>query len=153
MSATPKPVPSHQADPVRPFTWGAAGFILLGAGHLALTAAGELSEPTAQQQASSAAMRASTMTLLGLERSTFEIVHGMSLAMALFAIACGLLALTAVRHCPTLVQHRGAFGWIHLAASLVTLAIALVFLPAPPIIVLGMTSCAFALSAYRATKP
>ncbi|MFG2484865.1 hypothetical protein ACGFSI_19150 [Streptomyces virginiae] len=153
MSATVTPVLERdpQPKPLRPFRVGAGGFLLLGTGHLALAVAMALGDPTPQQQASSAAMRESSMTLLGLERSTLDIVQGMSLVMALFVIACGLLALTAVRHAPALVERRTAFGWIPLVASLVGLAISVLLLPIPPIVVLTVTTCAFALSLRRAT--
>ncbi|MCX5129310.1 hypothetical protein [Streptomyces sp. NBC_00347] len=153
MSATITPVLERkpQPEPLRPFRIGAGGFLVLGTGHLALAAVAALDDPTPQQQASSAAMQESSMTLLGLERSTLDIVQGMSLAMALFVIACGLLALTVVRHAPALVERRTAFGWITLVASLVGLAISVLLLPMPPIVILAITSCAFALSLRRAT--
>ncbi|MER5488405.1 hypothetical protein ABT024_35030 [Streptomyces sp. NPDC002812] len=153
MSATITPVLERkpQPNPLRPFRIGAGGFLVLGTGHLALAAVAALDDPTPQQRASSAAMRESSMTLLGLERSTLDIVQGMSLAMALFVIACGLLALTVVRHAPALVERRTAFGWTTLVASLVGLAISVLLLPMPPIVILAITSCAFALSLRRAT--
>ncbi|MFD9367942.1 hypothetical protein ACFWA6_09575 [Streptomyces sp. NPDC060020] len=91
------------------------------------------------------------MLQLGLERSTLDIVQGMSLVMALFVITCELLALTTVRHAPALVERRTAFGWIPLIASLVGLAISVLLLPKPPTVVLTVTGCAFALSLRRAT--
>ncbi|MET9319400.1 hypothetical protein ABZX75_04260 [Streptomyces sp. NPDC003038] len=151
MSATAPSVLPQSATSIRLFTAGAGGFVLLGTGHLALAAAMALGDPTPRQRATSAAMRESSMTLLGLERSTLDVFHGMSLVMALFAIVCGLLALAAVRHSPTLVERRTAFGGIALAASLAGLAISVLLLPPPPIVVLTLTSCAFALSLRRAT--
>ncbi|MGW0363858.1 LIC_13387 family protein [Streptomyces sp. NPDC002990] len=150
MNATAPSVLPQPATSVRLFTAGAAGFVVLGTGHLALTAALALGDPTPRQEATSAAMRESGMSLLGLERSTLDVFHGMSLVMALFAIACGLLALTAVRHSPALVERRTAFGWITLAASLGGLAVSVLLLPPPPIVVLTVTSCALALSLRRA---
>ncbi|MFJ4827314.1 hypothetical protein ACIP5L_29015 [Streptomyces bacillaris] len=73
----------------------------------------------------------------------------MGIAMALSAVACGLLMLAAVRHAPDLVRRRTAFGWVPLAASLAALGTAVLPLPAPPIAVLAVTSCAFALSLRR----
>ncbi|MFG2974514.1 hypothetical protein ACGFYY_16170 [Streptomyces sp. NPDC048331] len=153
MNATVTPVLEHRPrpKPLRPFRVGAGGFLLLGTGHLSLTAATALGDPTPQQRASSEAMRESSTTLLGLERSTLDVVEGMSLAMALFVVVCGLLALTAARHAPALIERRTAFGWIALVASLVGLAISVLLLPVPPIVVLAVTSCAFALSLRRAT--
>lgn len=151
MSATAPAVPGHEPEPLRPFKVGAGGFLLLGTGHLALAAAAAWSDLTPQQEASSAAMRATSMTLLGLERSTLDVVNGMSCVMALFVISCGLLALFAARHSPALVERRTAFGWTLLAASLLGLAISALLLPPPPIAVLTVTSCAFALSLRRAT--
>ncbi|MEV7444593.1 hypothetical protein AB0O22_26265 [Streptomyces sp. NPDC091204] len=87
----------------------------------------------------------------GLERSTLDILQGMSLVMALSVIACELLALTAVRHAPALVERRAAFEWIPLVASLVGLAISVLLLPMPPNVVLAVTSCALALPLRRAT--
>ncbi|MEJ8640257.1 hypothetical protein WKI68_00180 [Streptomyces sp. MS1.HAVA.3] len=135
---------------MRSFKVGVGGFLLLGTGHLALTGAAAWGDPTAQQEAASAAMRSTSMNLLGLERSTLDVVNGMSSVMALFVISCALLALFAARHCPTLVERRTAFGWTLLAASLVGLAISAFLLPLPPIAVLTVTSCAFALSLRRA---
>ncbi|MFE3432482.1 hypothetical protein [Streptomyces sp. NPDC059171] len=109
---------SPGADPVRPFKAGAYGFVVLGAGHLALSAAAASGTPTPEQRAADTAMRESAFTLLGLERTTFDVTHGMSIAMALFAIVCGLLLLTAVRHAPDLVRRRTAFGRVPLVASL-----------------------------------
>ncbi|MFD4020350.1 LIC_13387 family protein [Streptomyces sindenensis] len=97
-------------------------------------------------------MRESTFTLLGLERTALDVTHGMSIAMALFAIACGLLMLAAVRHAPDLVRRRTAFGRVSLAASLAALGLALLLLPAPPIVILPVTSYAFALSLRRGAK-
>ncbi|MFJ3514017.1 hypothetical protein OG444_36015 [Streptomyces sp. NBC_01232] len=151
MTVTPVLERKPRPKPLRPFRVGAGGFLLLGTGHLALAAATALADPTPEQQASSAAMRESRTTLLGLERSTLDIVQGMSLVMALFVIVCGLLALTAVRHAPALIERRTPFGWIPLVASLVGLALSVLLLPMPPIVVLTVTSCAFALSLRRAT--
>ncbi|MCL6290354.1 hypothetical protein PV689_15950 [Streptomyces sp. ATCC51928] len=140
---------STGADPVRPFRIGAYGFVVLGAGHLVFTAARASATPTPEQRTADAAMRESTFTLLGLERTALDVTHGMSIAMALFAIACGLLMLTAVRHAPDLVRRRTAFGRVPLVASLAALGLALLLLPAPPIVILPVTSCAFALSLRR----
>ncbi|MGW7172108.1 LIC_13387 family protein [Streptomyces xanthophaeus] len=150
MSAATTPAVRQRPEPLRPFKVGVGGFLILGTGHLALAAATAWGNPTPQQEASSAAMRATSMTLLGLERTTLDVVHGMSSAMALFAITCALLALFAARHSPDLIERRTAFGWTLLAASLVGLAISALLLPPPPIIVLTVTSCAFALSLRRA---
>ncbi|MEU9144354.1 hypothetical protein [Streptomyces sp. NPDC048349] len=150
MSATVPSVLRHKAGPLRPFTVGAGGFVLLGTGHLALAVAAAWGDRSPEQEASSAAMRASSVTLLGLERSTLDVVHGMSSVMALFIISTALLALFAARHAPALVERRTAFGWTLLAVSLVGLALSVVFLPPPPIVVLTVTSCAFALSLRRA---
>ncbi|MDX2389325.1 MULTISPECIES: hypothetical protein [unclassified Streptomyces] len=150
MSATTSAALGQKPEPLRPFKVGVGGFLLLGTGHLALAAATAWGNQTPQEEASSAAMRATTMTLLGLERTTLDVVHGMSSVMALFVISCALLSLFAARHSPTLIERRTAFGWTLLAASLVGLAISALFLPPPPIIVLTVTSCAFALSLRRA---
>ncbi|ATY94495.1 hypothetical protein ACFY9H_25645 [Streptomyces bacillaris] len=148
-TAIPAARTSAGADPVRPFKVGAYGFVVLGAGHLALSAAAASAAPTPEQRTADTAMRESTFTLLGLERTTFDVTHGMSIAMALFAVACGLLMLAAVRHAPDLVRRRTAFGRVPLVASLALLGTALLLLPAPPIVVLTVTSCAFALSLRR----
>ncbi|WP_339154016.1 hypothetical protein WID27_33445 [Streptomyces sp. F41] len=153
-TAIPAARTSAGADPVRPFKVGACGFVVLGVGHLALSAAAASAAaasaaPTPEQRSADTAMRESTFTLLGLERTTFDVTHGMSIAMALFAVARGLLMLAAVRHAPDLVRLRTAFGWAPLVASLVILGTAVILLPAPPIIVLAVTSCAFALSLRR----
>ncbi|MFJ2750588.1 hypothetical protein [Streptomyces sp. NPDC087297] len=145
-----RPVLPRRPGALRPFKVGAGGFVLLGTAHLALAGAAAWGEPTPQQEASSAAMRETSMRLLGLERSTLDVVNGMSAVMALFVISCALLALFAARHSPALVERRTAFGWTLLAASLAGLAISAVFLPLPPIVVLTVTSCAFALSLRRA---
>ncbi|MFD3721943.1 hypothetical protein [Streptomyces sp. NPDC058674] len=153
MSATAPSVlrRTPQPGPMRPFTVGAGGFLLLGAGHLALVAAAAWGDPSPDQEASSAAMRATSTTLLGLERTTLDVVHGMSSVMALFVVSCALLALFAARHSPALVERRTAFGWTLLGASVVGLAISALFLPPPPIVVLTVTTCAFALALHRAT--
>ncbi|MFZ3494865.1 LIC_13387 family protein [Streptomyces sp. 5.8] len=150
MSATAPSVLRHKPAPLGPFKVGVGGFFFLGTGHLSLAAAEAWGDPTPQQEASSAAMRATSMTLLGLERTTLEVVHGMSSVMGLFVISCALLALFAARHSPALIERRTAFGWTLLAASLVGLALSALFLPPPPIVVLAVTSCAFALSLRRA---
>ncbi|XCM31601.1 hypothetical protein ABXI76_21555 [Streptomyces parvus] len=139
------------ADPVRPFRIGAYGFVVLGAGHLAFVAATASATPTPEQRRADTAMRESTFTLLGLERTTLDVTHGMSIAMAFFAVACGLLMLAAVRHAPDLVRRRTAFGRVSLVASLAALGLALLLLPAPPIVILPVTSYAFALSLRRGT--
>ncbi|MEU8653784.1 hypothetical protein [Streptomyces sp. NPDC048737] len=139
-----------RADSVRPFAVGAYGFVFLGIGHLALSAASTAATRTPQQRAADTAMRESTFTLLGLERTVLDVSNGISIAMALFAVTCGLLILAAVRHAPALVERRTAFGWIALALSLTALATSVLLLPAPPIAVLTLTSCAFALSLRRA---
>jgi hypothetical protein len=142
--------PLRRADSVRPFAVGAYGFVFLGIGHLALSAASALATRTPQRREADTAMRESTFTLLGLERTVLDVFNGFSITMALFIITCGLLILAAVRHAPTLVQHRTAFGWIALTVSLTVLAISVLLLPPPPIVVLTITSCAFALSLRRA---
>jgi hypothetical protein len=147
-AATTRPL--HRADPVRPFTVGAYGLVLLGIGHLALSAVAASATRTPRQRETDTAMRESTFTLLGLERAVLDVFHGMSVAMALFSVTCGLLILAALRHAPALVRQRTAFGWIALTASLAVLAISVLLLPPPPIIVLTLTSCAFALSLRRA---
>ncbi|MEU9304752.1 hypothetical protein [Streptomyces sp. NPDC048269] len=152
MSATAPSALRRKPEPLGPFQVGASGFVLLGTGHLALAAAAAWGDPTPQQEASSAAMRATSMTLLGLERSTLDVFHGMSSVMALFVISCAVLALFAARHSPALVERRTAFGWTLLAVSLGGLAMSALLLPPPPIVVLTVTSCAFALSLRRA-KP
>ncbi|MFI0015139.1 LIC_13387 family protein [Streptomyces griseus] len=89
-------------------------------------------------------------TSAGEQRAdALDVTHGMSIAMALFAIACGLLMLAAVRHAPDLVRRRTAFGRVSLVASLAAFGLALLLLPAPPIVILPVTSCAFALSLRR----
>ncbi|MCC8476918.1 hypothetical protein LMJ41_03255 [Streptomyces globisporus] len=143
---------STGADPVRPFRTGAYGFVVLGVGHLAFVAATASATPTPEQRRADTAMRESTFTLLGLERTTLDVTHGMSIAMAFFVVACGLLMLAAVRHAPDLVRRRTAFGRVSLAASLAALGLALLLLPAPPIVILPVTSYAFALSLRRGTK-
>ncbi|MFF5637022.1 hypothetical protein [Streptomyces sp. NPDC012825] len=140
-------------DSLRPFTVGAYGFVLLGVGHLALSAATALTAPTPQQRETDRAMRESAFALMGLERTTLDLFNGLSVAMSFFGITCGLLILAAVRHAPALVRHRTAFGWTALAASLAVLAVSVLLLPPPPIIVLTLTSCAFALSMSRAAPP
>ncbi|KUH40294.1 MULTISPECIES: LIC_13387 family protein [Streptomyces] len=139
-----------RADSVRPFTVGAYGFVFLGIGHLALSAVAAAATATPERREVDTAMRESTFALLGLERTLLDVFNGMSTAMAFFAIACGLLILAAVRHTPTLVQHRTAFGWIALAVSLAVLAVSVLLLPPPPIVVLTVSSCAFAVSLRRA---
>ncbi|MCX4824563.1 hypothetical protein OG883_32845 [Streptomyces sp. NBC_01142] len=151
MNSTDTSRPVRRADSVRPFAVGAYGFVALGIGHLAFATAAALATQTPQQRDADTAMRESTVTLLGLERTLLDAFNGFSIVMALFAGACGLLALAAIRHAPTLVQRRTAFGWIALAVSLVALAISIRLLPPPPIAVLTLTSCAFALSLRRAT--
>ncbi|MGW6704947.1 LIC_13387 family protein [Streptomyces sp. NPDC054956] len=141
-----------RSDAVRPFVLGARGFVALGTGHLVLAAMLEtLGTKTPQQRAADEAMRESALTLLGIERTTLDVFQGISIVMSLFTIACGLLLLAAVRHAPTLVERRSAFGRITLATSLATLAASIWLLPPPPIAVLAFTSCAFALSLRRAT--
>ncbi|MBT2451359.1 hypothetical protein J7F03_30685 [Streptomyces sp. ISL-43] len=150
MNTTVASRPLRRADSVRPFAVGAYGLAFLGIGHLALSAASATATRTAQQREVDTAMRESTFTLLGLERTLLDAFNGFSIAMALFSIACGLLILAAVRHSPSLVQRRTAFGWIALTTSLAALAISVLLLPPPPIVVLTITSCAFALSLRRA---
>ncbi|MFE2292975.1 hypothetical protein [Streptomyces sp. NPDC059452] len=145
--------PTSRADSVRPFKAGAYGFVLLGVGHLALSAVAASADRTPEQHAADTAMRESTFALLGLERTVLDVTTGMSIAMALFSITCGLLILAAVRHAPELVRRRTAFGWIALAVSLAVLATAVLLLPPPPIAVLTVASCAFALSLRRAAAP
>ncbi|CAM5650482.1 hypothetical protein SAVIM338S_06509 [Streptomyces avidinii] len=151
MTTTDTSRPTRLPGAVRPFVVGARGFVVLGAGHLTLVAmARTLVTQTPQQRATEAAMRESAETLLGLERTTLDVFSGLSIAMALFAIACGLLLLAAVRHAPALVRRRTSFGWFALLTSLATLAVSGWLLPVPPIAVLTVTSCAFALSLRRA---
>jgi hypothetical protein len=142
--------PLSRADPVRPFRVGACGFVLLGVGHLTLSAAETLTTRTSERREVDSAMRESTVALPGLDRTVLDVFHGMSIAMAFFAVTCGLLILTAVRHAPALVRRRTAFGWTALAVSLAVLAVSVLLLPPPPILVLTVTSCAFALSLRRA---
>ncbi|MEV6614504.1 hypothetical protein AB0N31_11635 [Streptomyces sp. NPDC051051] len=150
MNTTVTPRPLRRADSVRPFAVGAYGFVFLGLGHLALSAASAAVTRPPQQREADTAMRESAYTLLGLERTVLDVFNGISIAMALFAIACGLLILAAVRHAPALVQRRTAFGRITLALSLAALATSALLLPPPPIVTLTVTSCAFALSLRRA---
>ncbi|QNE77601.1 hypothetical protein F0344_26070 [Streptomyces finlayi] len=145
--------PLSRADSVRPFRVGAYGFVFLGIGHLALSAAAAAATQTPERREVDTAMRESTFALLGLERTVLDVFNGMSIAMAFFSITCGLLILAAVRHAPDLVQRRTAFGWFALAVSLAVLAVSVLLLPPPPIVVLTITSCAFALSLRRATTP
>ncbi|MEV6655237.1 hypothetical protein [Streptomyces sp. NPDC051219] len=151
MSGTDTSRPIRRAGSIRQFAVGAWGFVLLGIGHLAFATAAALATQTPQQRDADTAMRESTFTLLGLERTILDAFNGFSIVMALFASACGLLALAAIRHAPTLVQRRTAFGWITLAVSVAALAISIQLLPPPPIAVLTITSCAFALSLRSAT--
>lgn len=153
MNTAATPRPPTRADSVRPFTVGAYGFVLLGVGHLSLSAADALTARTPERRAVDTAMRESTVTLLGLDRTVLDVFNGMSIAMAFFGITCGLLSLAAVRHAPALVRRRTAFGWTALALSLAVLAVSVLLLPPPPIIVLTVTSCAFALSLRRASAP
>ncbi|WP_367318196.1 hypothetical protein [Streptomyces sp. HUAS ZL42] len=150
MNTTATSRPLRRADSVRPFAVGAYGFVFLGIGHLALSTAMALATQTPQRREAGTAMRESTITLLGLQRTVLDVFHGISVAMALFIIACGLLLLTAVRHAPALVQRRTAFGWITLTLSLAALAVSVFLLPPPPIVVLTITSYAYALSLRRA---
>ncbi|MFD9844954.1 LIC_13387 family protein [Streptomyces parvus] len=151
MNTAIAPRTSTGADPVRPFRIGAYGFVVLGTGHLAFVVATASATPTPEQRRADTAMRESTFTLLGLERTTLDVTHGMSIAMAFFAVACGLLMLAAVRHAPDLVRRRTAFGRVSLVASLAALGLALLLLPVPPIVILPVTSYAFALSLWRGT--
>ncbi|MFD9304845.1 hypothetical protein ACFWCB_19660 [Streptomyces sp. NPDC060048] len=146
MNTTVTPRPLRRAAPVRAFTLGAYGLVFLGAGHLALSAASSLATRTERQRELDAAMRESTFALLGLQRTVLDVFNGLSVAMAFFSVTCGLLILAAVRHSPTLVQRRTAFGWIALTSSLAALVVSVLLLPPPPIIVLTITSCAFAVS-------
>lgn len=148
-TATPAARTSAGAGAVRPFKVGAYGYVVLGVGHLALSAVMASAARTPEQRTADTALRESAFTLLGLERSTLDVTHGMSIAMALFAVTCGLLMLAAVRHAPGLVQRRTAFVRVPLVASLTALGAALLLLPVPPIAVLTVTSCAFALSLRR----
>lgn len=150
MNTTVTSRPLRRADSVRPFVVGAHGFVLLGVGHLAVSAASAPATQTPQQREADTAMRESTFTLLGLERTVLDVFNGISIAMALFIVACGLLIRAAVRHTPALVQRRTAFGRITLTLSLAALVISVLLLPPPPIAVLTLTSYAFALSLYRA---
>jgi hypothetical protein len=139
-----------RTDSVRPFKVGAYGFVFLGVGHLALSAAEALATQTPERREVDAVMQESTFALLGLERTVLDVFNGMSIAMAFFGITCGLLILAAVRHAPALVRRRTAFGWSALAVSLAVLVVSVLLLPPPPIVVLTITSCAFGLSLRRA---
>ncbi|WP_051860253.1 LIC_13387 family protein [Streptomyces anulatus] len=145
--------PRSRGDSVRPFTVGALGFVLLGTGHLILSVVAASATPTQEQRDADTAMRESTFALMGLERTVLDVFNGMSIAMALLSVTCGLLILAALRHAPALVRRRTAFGWTALAASLTALAVSVLLLPPPPVVVLTVTSCAFALSLRRATTP
>ncbi|MGW6915857.1 LIC_13387 family protein [Kitasatospora sp. NPDC054939] len=142
--------PTHRTGALRPFRVGAYSFVVLGTGHLVLSGAMELAAQTPERREVQDAMRKSGLTVLGVERTTLDVFNGISIAMALFIVTCGLLALTVARHAPALVEHRTAFGWICLAASLVGLAISVLLLPVPPIAVLTVAACAFALALHRA---
>ncbi|MER8236189.1 hypothetical protein [Streptomyces sp. NPDC094049] len=149
MSTTDTSRALRRADPVRPFAVGAYGFVLMGVGHLALSVTSATARTPRQRQVD-IAMQEPAFTLLGLERTVLDVFNGISVAMAFFIIACGLMPLAAVRHSPALVRRRTAFGWIALAASLASLAVSVLLLPPPPIVFLTLTSCAFALSLHRA---
>ncbi|MFH9263933.1 hypothetical protein ACH4KN_06655 [Streptomyces sp. NPDC017546] len=87
MSGVATSRPFTRRDPVRPFKVGAYGFVFLGTGHLALSAAAALATRTPERREVDTVMRESTYALLGLERTVLDVFNGMSIAMAFLADA------------------------------------------------------------------
>jgi hypothetical protein len=125
---------------------GAWSWIVCGAAHTILDIAMRLS-PTPADEALDDAMRAQPFELGGIERTTYELMQGISLAMGVAIVTVGVLLLFAGRLAASAGRARTAI-LIGLVTSVVMLGLALALLPSPPIVLFTVASMAFGFALF-----
>jgi hypothetical protein len=120
---------------------GAWTFVVTGVGHLTLASllpsTGDLLTVERQMEQARFPMAPS--------RSVGDLMQGFSVTMSVLLVAIGVSVLLATRHGRALEQSQAA---LMLLLSLGLLVIALVQLPAPPIVLMSVASAAFAVALH-----
>ena len=127
---------------------GAWCWIVTGLAHLIIDAALSLAPASPDSARLNAAMRAHAFAVGGIRRTTLDLFNGISITMGLAIAVAGVLFLMIARFAETMERARGAaaFG---LVASLTSLAVAVVFLPIPPIVTFTVSSTSFGVSLWK----
>ncbi|MGY0236896.1 LIC_13387 family protein [Longispora urticae] len=124
------------------FRVGAWSWVVTGVGHTVLDTLMSLRPTPPADEAITAAMKAHTLEIGGIARSTSDLLNGFSIAMGLAIALVGVLFLVVARSVPQLV----GVTWLGLGASLTMLALAAVLMPSPPIVLFSVASLGFGLS-------
>jgi hypothetical protein len=131
---------------------GAWCFVVIGVGHLLIMALSAVRGGTPAVQHARDAMRATPVSLLGLDRNMLQLYLGFSAATALLAIGTGVVNLAAVRLAPEVLVRGTALLWINLVLAVLVLAVSILAFPWPPIAALTVAVAAYgrALAVRRA---
>jgi hypothetical protein len=133
---------------------GAWCFVVIGVAHLFIMALSAVRGVTPAVQHTRDAMRATPVSLLGLDRHMLQLYLGFSAAMALLAIGTGVVNLAAVRLAPEVLVRGAALLWINLVLAVFVLAVSILAFPWPPIVALAVAVAAYgrALAVRRAEQ-
>lgn len=131
------------------YTVGAWCWIVTGSVHDALDAMTRI-RPPESEAALNATMKDMPFDFFGLSRNYYEVNMGISLGMGLAMVVVGLLFLFIGKVAQDAGTRRQA-AKIGLVASLAPLALAVAWLPPPPIITFGLASVCFAAAVRAST--
>ncbi|MEV6523955.1 hypothetical protein AB0M43_18550 [Longispora sp. NPDC051575] len=131
------------------FRVGAWSWVVTGVGHTVLDTLMSLRPTPPEDEAITAAMKAHTLEIGGIARSTSDLLNGFSIATGVAIALVGVLFLIVARSTSPLV----GVTWLGLGASLVLLAVAAVLLPSPPIVLFSVASLGFGLSLVARRRP
>jgi MFS family permease len=126
---------------------GAWSWIVCGVGHTVLDVAMRLS-PKPDEERVDAALRAHVFELGGIQRTSYEVMQGISLAMGVAIVTVGVLLLFVGRLASSSDRTRPAI-LIGLVTSVVMLGLSVALLPSPPIVLLTVASVSFGIALLR----
>ncbi|SCF28636.1 LIC_13387 family protein [Micromonospora mirobrigensis] len=121
----------------RAVRFGAGCLVLVGAGHLAVTAAARRRAPSTREVAAHRAMRAVPVRLLGHGHDMAALHQGFSVTMALLAVGYGSLNLLVLRAAPQAYQRDRSLTALNTAVTGAGFAISLTAFPLPPVVIFG----------------
>jgi phosphotransferase system glucose/maltose/N-acetylglucosamine-specific IIC component len=124
---------------------GGWAFALTGAGHLTLAS---LMPATDDMLAVERQMEQARFPMTP-SHSVADLMQGFSLVMAVLLVACGVSVLLMTRHGRAAERAQVA---LMLALSLALLGIALLLLPAPPIVLMTVACAAFAVALHASLR-
>ncbi|MFD4639937.1 hypothetical protein ACFWN2_21675 [Lentzea sp. NPDC058436] len=123
----------------RSFRIGSWAWIATGIGHLTIMGVMALGDADPAGDRAAEAAKGVAFALGGIQRTLHEVNLGINLVMSIALVFGGLACLVVAKEVPV----PRALAGLGFAASLVLLAVAVVFLPSPPIVLFAVAVLAF----------